>query len=126
MAEDKGIMSAELRLGESHVKQVMEQAILQLLPPAAREKILADAIARMNEPQGYNKEKPLVVAFMKALGELTEAIAREILAGDTKIREQVEGVVREGIDRVLVQNREQTIAALAKNIGDAVSKARVW
>ena len=94
------------------------QAIMGVLTPETRERILQNAISALLKPSinsWENRKSPLELAFDRAVNSVAHEEARRMIEEDAVIRDRVKALLRMTADKVLGADVDK----LAERMADA-------
>lgn len=107
------------------MREVVAKAIIDQIGPEQREKLVRDAVTGVLNAgggrDGYGRKAatPLQLAFDEAVRDCAMKFAGKIMREDESLKALVDGLLREMIQRTIVERREEIIKAF----GDMVDRA---
>lgn len=107
----------DIKLDPAELEQVTKQAILDVLSPETKAKILEQAVAAILLPSrgAWDKRSPLEIAFETALMQSARDEAYRIVKEDSEMVAKMNGLLREAMQRVLQMDLEK----LSQRMADA-------
>lgn len=107
-----------LELDPTALSAATAQAIVGVLTPEVRERILQNAVLALLKPSTNsweNKKSQVELAFDRAVAAVAHDEARRLIAEDAVIREKIKALMRSTADKVLGADPDK----LAERMADA-------
>lgn len=107
-----------LQLDGDALREATVQAMLGVLTPEVKAKMLESAVQAILKPSTNsweNKKSPLELAFERAVEQVANAEAKRMIEEDDAIRERVKELLRTTADKVLNADPDK----LAERMADA-------
>jgi len=105
-------------LDPTALREATVQAIMGVLTPETRERILQNAVSELLKPSinsWENKKSPLEQAFDRSVSSIAHEEARRMIGEDAVIRERIKALLRTTADKVLGADVDK----LAERMADA-------
>lgn len=119
--------SVTLHLESDALREATSQAILGLLTPEMRVKLVDDAIRSLLAPSKNSWDKgksPLEEAFERAVHAAARDVAQAHIAADAQIRAKLEALVADVARRVLNQDVEKMSEKMANAFVESIVRER--
>lgn len=107
-----------LNLDGDALREATVQAMLGVLTPEVKAKVLESAISALLKPSTNswdNKKSPIELAFEGAVLNVARQEAQRLVAEDSPLRERMQSLLRDTADRVLNADTDK----LAERMADA-------
>jgi hypothetical protein len=114
-----------LDLDADALREATVQAMLGVLTPEVREKVLEQAIRALMVPSSNSWEKgksPIEVAFERAVDDLAVKEAQRLVAEDSVLAERIRALLRQTADKVLDSDPEKLASKMANAFVDSMRR----
>lgn len=109
------------------LREATAQAIMGILTPEVREKMLRDAISQLLTPSTNswdNKKSPLETAFAQAVTQVAREFANDLVKTDPEIATKMKELMRQTADKVLSVDADKLAQGMADGLIDALKAGR--
>lgn len=118
-----------IQLDEPALREATMQAVMGLLTPEHREKILKEAIGSIltvDTGTYGNKTSALQRAFNSAVETLAYQCARDVVANDLALKETLDELMRNAFEKILSRNWENKdfVTRIAEGVISSISRER--
>ena len=108
--------SLTIELDDNALREATQQAILGILTPETRNKLLESALRNILAPStdSFNRNKSILeLAFERAVEQIAHIEARRMILEDTKLHEQISALLRKTADTLLGADLDKLAARMA-------------
>lgn len=117
--------SIQLQLDGDALREATVQAMLGVLTPEAKAKLMENAIMALLTPStnSWDKKKsPIELAFDQAIVDIARKEAKQLVENDAEIRTKINSLMRSTADKILNTDQEKLAIRMADAFVDSIKQ----
>ena len=117
--------SIQLQLDDDALREATVQAMIGVLTPEAKAKLMENAIVALLAPSrnSWDKNKsPIELAFDQAIIDIAREEAKQIVENDVEIRTKINTLMRSTADKILNTDQEKLATRMADAFVESIKR----
>lgn len=120
----------KIDLDQNALKELISESIFNSFSEDQKQVMIKSALQYLLSPQengghyGRKQPSPLEEAFNRSISRMAEQLASTVLDNDPEVKSKLNLLIQEGITKVFMESREETVGKIADAIRKAVSGER--